>query len=580
MLNKLKESSNFLRTNRMSTIIIVMLFAIFTIFMTYPLWKTNQMVVTSDWTFHASRVEEIYRNLKHGQLFTFIATSTFHQTGVGSFLFYPTLFLYPWALLRFIFSPLTSFYVWYSVMSFGTLVVSYFSMVHITHSKSKGFIFALLYTLNPYRLYLAPSGFVLGEFIASTFVPLAFLGLYEILWGNKNEWYILGIAMALLLNSHILTVVLTVEIFVLILVFNFFFNYQKISDNIFGIVKAAILAGVLAFPALVPFITDFIGRGITSAYKGIGILNGADVMWSSSISNKAVGNSVGIISIVVIFVGWKFIEKKNILRYSYILGILLILLSTSVFPWMMFENTFLGIVQLPWRYLIYADLFLAIVASFIIDDGIKNFTNVYRSKIGIFIIIFGLAIVSYYGSISDVINRNVANNTPMVHKVNSNSMARIPEFIKINNSNYRDQFNYQVRYGETDYFPKKSLKYENQILQHKARIDGKFQTLKPTSSGDGILFKLNSRKIDKIDLPVVAYNGTQVQIDGKKIKSTISKRGTVLVIGTKNINNIKVTYEPNILYYVSVLISMIGWLLTGFLLIYKKYRVKQGFTIW
>ncbi|MFM9598056.1 hypothetical protein ACKI1O_53330, partial [Streptomyces scabiei] len=48
------------------------------------------------------------------------------------------------------------------------------------------------------------------------------------------------------------------------------------------------------------------------------------------------------------------------------MGLLLIIISTSIFPWEMISKSFLGTVQLPWRYLSYAILFLGIIASNII----------------------------------------------------------------------------------------------------------------------------------------------------------------------------------------------------------------------
>lgn len=55
------------------------------------LQQTHSLYAWADWSFHVSRVEEIYQNLKSGHFFTYIATRTFSQTGVGSFL--PLLFL-------------------------------------------------------------------------------------------------------------------------------------------------------------------------------------------------------------------------------------------------------------------------------------------------------------------------------------------------------------------------------------------------------------------------------------------------------------------------------------------------------
>ena len=102
--------------NRMKNIktnsIVLLIFLVITVCMIYPLVATGRIAAQVDWLFHAARVEQIYRNLSEGSLFTYIATSTFQSTGVGSFLFYPVIFIYPWAWLRFITTPIAAYYIW------------------------------------------------------------------------------------------------------------------------------------------------------------------------------------------------------------------------------------------------------------------------------------------------------------------------------------------------------------------------------------------------------------------------------------------------------------------------------------
>lgn len=71
---------------------IQLLFLAITIIMIAPCIYEGKLVANADWLFHASRVEQISQNIHNGQLLTFIASSTFHHTGVGSFLFYPYFF--------------------------------------------------------------------------------------------------------------------------------------------------------------------------------------------------------------------------------------------------------------------------------------------------------------------------------------------------------------------------------------------------------------------------------------------------------------------------------------------------------
>ncbi|WP_010580957.1 hypothetical protein [Liquorilactobacillus vini] len=91
--------------------------------------KTGRIYELSDFSFHASRVQQIFCNLKQGHFFTFIATNVFQQTGVATFLFYPSTYLYIWAFLLFHFSYINAFYIWYALITFAAFLVSYFSML-------------------------------------------------------------------------------------------------------------------------------------------------------------------------------------------------------------------------------------------------------------------------------------------------------------------------------------------------------------------------------------------------------------------------------------------------------------------
>ena len=126
-----------------------LLFAAASLLITAILAKTRVIYFYSDWGFHANRVEELYQNLKTGHWFTFISARYFTNSGAGSFLFYPIIFFYPWALLRFILSPVAAFYGWYALLTFVTLVTSYWSMRAFTCKTNgwswRSFAFAMLY---------------------------------------------------------------------------------------------------------------------------------------------------------------------------------------------------------------------------------------------------------------------------------------------------------------------------------------------------------------------------------------------------------------------------------------------------
>ena len=254
-----------------------------TIWMIYPLAATGKISASVDWLFHSARVEQIYDNLRQGCKFTFIATTTFQHTGVGSFLFYPDGSLYIWALLRFILSPVKAYYAWVGIFLFLTFVISYCCMLKFSNDKLRSFIFALLYGLAPYHLYLSPVNWVIGEFTAYTFIPIVFLGIYEVLRRNEKEWPLLAVGVALLMLSHLLSVALCAEIFVVLLLVTLF-NKKKLSlSRWMGLVKAGILALGLSLPIVVLLVSEYFHKGVEGPYSGVYIVQNLSNLFTDSI---------------------------------------------------------------------------------------------------------------------------------------------------------------------------------------------------------------------------------------------------------------------------------------------------------
>ena len=289
--------------------LITMIFALVSLFASMIFMKSGVITgIASDAGFHFSRVEQIYDNLKNGSFFTFIATNTFHQTGVGSFLFYPTLFLYPWAFLRFFLNPVASFYCWNGIMTFACLMISYFSMKSFSKETSRSAFFALLYTFGLYRIRLGYATLVLGEFTATTFLPLAFVGFYHVFWGDSKKWYDLAMGVALIAYSHFLSLYLTVFIFAIILICNIVIKNNLSKERVISLVKSVFVAILLMAYVLVPFLTDYLGKNLKVPARGATFVNTFNDLISSSLtSNPFMAYNIGFFLILGVLIGWYFV---------------------------------------------------------------------------------------------------------------------------------------------------------------------------------------------------------------------------------------------------------------------------------
>ncbi|MFT8459799.1 MAG: hypothetical protein ABF804_10735 [Liquorilactobacillus ghanensis] len=550
-------------------LLIIFIFALVTIIYTSVLLKVGELTLTSDSSFHFSRVEEIYRNLSEHHLFTFIASHTFNHTGVGNFLFYPVVFLYPWAFLRFWFNPISAFIIWYGLFIFATLIIGYYSMLNFSKSKTRSFIFAVIYTIAPYHLHLGIYNYVLGEFIAYTFLPLVFLGAYHVFWKDSQKWPLLAIGISLLLYSHLLSVYLVSLILVCLLLGKLIIQRKFEIERVIALGKSVVLTVLLSAFILVPFVTDFVGQKIAVPEKGFSWLMSVQQLIDPSISNTiSINRSVGIVVLLTALFGWYFVRKNPIEKSIYIIGIIFICLATTLIPWGLFLRSsiflkILGEIQFPYRFNAYSSFFLSITASLILSKLIQQIKLDYLKKAALITLTL-LSFIGYYGSIQPVFDRIVAADHNFLAVAKKNSIL-LPVNALINKDNYNSIFSYLVLFGETDYYheypAKNTTAYNQSIYNNQVILGQRNIKLIPQVGPNTITYQVRKSKTEKnINLPVIAYNHTQVKLNGKQVNYTRSFRGTVQLKTKSKYNRVTVSYRPSKLFYLSVLIGWLTWL--------------------
>lgn len=546
----------------------------------------GKIILRSDGSFHLSRVEEIYQNLRDGHFFTFIASRTFSHSGVGNFLFYPTVFLYPMAFLRFIFNPVTAFYLWVGFFNFLTMATAYYCMYRFTKGNTtRSFLFALIYTFASYHLYLGLYNTVWGEFIAYTFLPLIFLGIYNILWDDTKYWYILAIGMALLLYSHLLSVYMSAMICVGLFLAKFIF-YKKVEFlRIKALIKAGILTFFLSSFIFVPIATDLIGGGLATPRRCFLWVSTIFTTFQLSLENTAATNhAIGLILILTAFLGWIIANKSSRELAIYALGVFMLCLTTSLIPWDLIQKTplypLLGTIQFPYRFNSYACLFLAVTASLIFESIVRLGKSQYTANI--LTVIASLALLCCYASIVAPQHASIIAAKDSSLSKNTASPVTIPSDVLLDKGNYKNIFTYLIMYGETDYYPKQSFDH-NDISSNKNTQSIVKQTVysknKPFTgvttisyAANSITYKLVSKKKQTLDLPTIRYRRTVATINGKSAVVSSSARGTVSLPVPKGHSTITVSYRPNLLYYTGLIAALISWLSIPAYLFYQKKK--------
>lgn len=556
---------------------IIFSFAMITIFMIYPKIKTGNIEVRSDWSFHGQRAEQIFLNLKRGNFLTFIATDAFQHTGVGNFLFYPNVFLYPWAVLRLFFKPVTAFYCWYGLIMLMTFIIAYFSMKAFSKRRIAAMVFSLSYTLGSYHLCLSTA--VFGEFIAASFLPLAFWAFYEVLFRDNSKWPWLGIGMSLIIYSHVLSVFITSEIMFAIFIMKLIFD--KVSKKRFlSLSKAVGISVLLTLFITIPYLTDFIGKNVTSAQPGIIIVNTLMNVLETSFNNSVSTSGIGLVLILTAVFGsiWILKSHSKTLTAIYVLGISLIIVSTGSFPWNVLSDTPLGMIQLTFRYLSYASMFLSVILGLSVNDLYESETFDTTFKRGMVpVLTICIFMLSYVGFHHDSLN--ALKNSQSQFLKNTDTFNQLPGRTFVNNSNYDYLLNYPVEYGELDYYPKKARRSTGNvsynetnlsIINNIAVVGRKKIHVSPLCESNKMTYKIHTRKQADVDLPALRYKGSYAELNGKRTTLINSARGTIKVRTKKGINTITVGYSPSKLYYVGIIISVMTWISLLVLAFYRK----------
>ena len=112
-------------------------------------------------------------------------------------------------------------------VNLATVYIVNFVLKRLTSNEKIINIGTILYTFTSYRMVDMYARGCLGESFSFIFLPLVVLGLYEIFYGNKKNFYYLVIGMTGIIYSHVIS---TLIVGILILFF-IIFNIKKLFQN-------------------------------------------------------------------------------------------------------------------------------------------------------------------------------------------------------------------------------------------------------------------------------------------------------------------------------------------------------------
>ena len=516
----------------------------------YSVLKRDFVWNGDDVYYHFQRIMGISDNFTDGLLTSNISTSNFDKIGYGVNIFYPWLTLIPFQLIFHVSGDrIGAYYLGLLFYFFVSFLISHYSMKQFSKNTSMAVIFAIVYNFSTYRLIEVFSRAAVAEYIATIFLPLCFLGLYQIFFGDSKRWKPLAIGLSLIIFSHVLSVFMCLMMFFIVLIL-FVTKIKWSKLRVLNFIKAVVTTVLATLIFTVPFLMEesFEKYGVPDPMK----LAGQDLsklIWFSfkNTSNRMIeGNiyNIGLLLIVTLFVGILAFRKfDKLFKAIYILFILTFILSSNVFPWHLLQNTPIQVIQFPFRILMFTTLFGSAITARILVNVFENGTQ--RNFIVMTAVVSLVAGGLWYSSIQKAYPHSLLSKPQLIITKKMLNEDKLPE-------TYVNQ-----------YMPSRAAAEMERVQHHEVNLNQKIIAQVPAVEKHGNVFTFdNIKKGDVIDLPSIRYKYTHAKLNGKNVPISFSKRGTVQIVAPRNYTHLKInlSYGNRNLFILATSLSVLAWI--------------------
>ena len=523
---------------------------------------------TDDGFIHILRIMGVDEILKSGIFPPYICTRYCEGFGYAINLFYPPIVTYG----PLIFKIFTSSYCdCLKIYSFFTIFISGITMYKLVYEITKKRVIslfsAIIYIFIPYRLESIYNRFAIGEFSTFMFLPLLFLGLYNLFDGDGKKHYYIAISASFLMLTHTITTFYAAMFSLLYIVL----KIKKINKAI--IKKLAInLIFVLVLTAFftIPLIEhkmagDYI---ILDSWK---MHSTPEEVYESTVPLKYfftgtmekydMDYKLGIPLIILMLLGIPVLRKinkeyKNEYLIMLLIAVLSLLMTTKYFLWLYIPQFFVRL-QFAWRMLTFFEFAISIVAAINLYTAIelisKQSVKDWMILLSIIVVIASMAKISYNYKYES--KKTLSDKEYEEKMINQETISHM----QINREYLTD-----------------NIRNSNMSLRKKGIIvvTGSANIIEENKEN----LKLSARveNIEKgtiLELPYLYYLGYEVKINGNKIDYFESNNGFISI----NIDDalgqaeITVSYTGTTLEKSSYVISLLAFIgFIGYLINEKR----------
>lgn len=533
---------------------------------------------THDGALHLLRIIGTNDTLQIGQIPPLINQNYCMGLGYSMNLFYPPLVTYIPLLIKLIvptFSIALKVFAGLAIIFSG--ITMYKFVYTVTNKRSIALFASIFYLIAPYKLANVYKRFAIGEFTALAFLPIVFMGLYNLFNQDGKKHYYIAIGAIGLMLSHTVTTLYT-AIFCIIYIL---FNISKLKDK--TIIKKCVINVIFILLVSMLFWAPLLEASKSATYA---ILNDDSmrttpeytaqnvINFSQLFTDKQEKNGttflIGIptlIAIALTIFTYKKVDKKYKEFYiiAFLFSLISILMCTKFFPWIVMPNIICKL-QYPWRMVGFFNFFISFICGVNLYIILKTILKKDNIRLIISII---LVLIMVIDSISIMTRFN----------------SKRPEIDKKYENEILDNRKITHKQINRDYMSIRSLYVQNTYVMERTDttyvLKGNAEILNENKQNlTDIMDVKNVHKNTILEFPYLYYPGYEITIEKNngeinKLKVVESEYGYASCEINEDIDEaiIKIQYVGTLVTYISYSISL---LTTVIFIIYIYKEKKKG----
>lgn len=572
-MKKVKKVINVIKDNKWIHYAIIVVIGVI---LSIPLCKI-QIRDTHDGFLHLLRMLGTNNTFKIGEIPPIVAPYYCNGGGYAMNLFYNPLVTYIPLLIK-LFTP--TYAMALKIFAGLCIVLSgitmYYFVYQVTKKRSIALFTSIIYLIAPYKLGDVYKRFAIGEFASFVFMPLLFIGMYNLFNQDGKKHYFITIgAVGLVLTHTVTTFYMAIFCAIYVLL-----NVEKFKDK--SILKKIIINVVFILLISMCFLAPMLEAKQLADYaifdSKIMSTNG-DYVYSNTIELSEFFTDIGkenattyiigvptfVLMCLTIFTFTKVDKKyKDFYIVAILFSIISMFMSSKYCPWFVFPD-FLCKLQYPWRMMGFFAFFISFVVGVNIYVLLKTLFDKDITRLIVATVIIVLS---------------VAYTMPIVQQYATDDMQRDEKW---ENNVVENPYIYHMSINR-EYLPTKALYLQRTYLKDK---EDKIYIL----SGDATIVEEEKKDLSitatlenitegtVIEFPFFYYPGYEIILeqDGNvvKLKSEESDNGFVSAVVNTDIDNCKISvkYVGTTITYASYIISAFG--LLGFALYIIKERKNE-----